>query len=119
MLIVLRERGGRLRRRLPPGAWRLVFLGLAIAYPYIVAGDQDLLDASVQTLAYVIMALGLNVVVGFAGLLDLGYVAFYVIGAFVIAWFGSRQFADVNGGKGIHILVDGQAPLTHQPIPGI
>ena len=50
------------------------------------------------------MALGLNIVVGFAGLLDLGYVAFYAIGAFVIGWFGSQQFPDVNGGKGIHIL---------------
>jgi branched-chain amino acid transport system permease protein len=119
MLNALRDRCHTLARRLPPAAWRLVFLGLAIAYPYVVAGNQDLLDASVQTLAYVIMALGLNVVVGFAGLLDLGYVAFYVIGAFVIAWFGSRQFADVNGGEGIHILVNGEAPLSHQPIPGI
>ena len=39
--------------------------------------------------AYVIMALGLNVVVGFAGLLDLGYVAFFAIGAHVAAYFGS------------------------------
>jgi branched-chain amino acid transport system permease protein len=107
------------RRLLPPWAWGLVLLGLALAYPYLVAGDQDLLDASIQTLAYVIMALGLNIVVGFAGLLDLGYVAFYVIGAFVIAWFGSRQFPDVNGGRGIHILVNGQSTLGHQPIPGI
>ncbi len=35
---------------------------------------------------YVLLALGLNVVVGFAGLLDLGYVAFYAIGAYVAAW---------------------------------
>jgi branched-chain amino acid transport system permease protein len=94
-------------------------LGLAILYPFLISGNQDLLDASIQTLAYVIMALGLNVVVGFAGLLDLGYVAFYVIGAFVIAWLGSRQFADVNGGRGIHILVGSESRLTHQPIPGI
>ena len=71
---------------------------------HLPAGDAALLDASIQTLAYVIMALGLNIVVGFAGLLDLGYVAFYAIGAFVIGWFGSQQFPDVNGGKGIHIL---------------
>ena len=55
-----------------------------------------------------IMALGLNIVVGFAGLLDLGYVAFYAIGAFVIGWLGSQQFPDVNGGKGIHILTPRQ-----------
>jgi branched-chain amino acid transport system permease protein len=96
-----------------------VLLGLAALYPFLISGNQDLLDASIQTLAYVIMALGLNIVVGFAGLLDLGYVAFYVIGSFVIAWIGSRQFADVNHGHGIHLLVPGDTRLTHQPIPGI
>ena len=40
-------------------------------------------------LAYVVMALGLNIIVGFAGLLDLGYVAFFAIGAYTIGWFGS------------------------------
>jgi branched-chain amino acid transport system permease protein len=88
-------------------------LALAVLYPFAISGNQDLLDASIVTLAYVIMALGLNVVVGFAGLLDLGYVAFYVIGAFVIAWIGSRYFADVNHGRGIHFLVPGDAPGIH------
>ena len=69
-----------------------------------MASPDDLLDASIQTLGYMIMALGLNIVVGFAGLLDLGYVAFYAIGAFVIGWLGSQQFPDVAGGNGIHIL---------------
>jgi branched-chain amino acid transport system permease protein len=103
---------------LPQWAWGVVFLLLAVLYPFLIS-DQDLLDASVQTLAYVIMALGLNVVVGFAGLLDLGYVAFYAIGAFVIGWFGSQQFADINGGNGIHILTRSESPLSGQPIPGI
>jgi branched-chain amino acid transport system permease protein len=104
---------------LPSWAWGIVFLALAVLYPFVISGNQDLLDASIQTLAYVIMALGLNIVVGFAGLLDLGYVAFYAIGAFVIGWFGSQQFADVNGGNGIHILTKSESPLSHQPIPGI
>jgi branched-chain amino acid transport system permease protein len=94
-------------------------VALAVAYPFVVSGNQDLLDASIQTLAYVIMAMGLNIVVGVAGLLDLGYVAFYAIGAFVIGWLGSQQFANINGGKGIHVLVHGESPLSHQPIPGI
>jgi branched-chain amino acid transport system permease protein len=115
----VRNAAPTVRGLLPPWAWVLLFVGLAIAYPYAVSGNQDLLDASIQALAYVIMALGLNVVVGFAGLLDLGYVAFYAIGAFVIGWFGSQQFPGVNGGKGIHVLVDGQSALSHQPIPGI
>src|SRR4051812_36121662 len=107
------------RGALPAPLRSLSLLGLAILYPFVITGNQDLLDASIQTLAYVIMALGLNLVVGFAGLLDLGYVAFYVLGAFVIGWIGSRQFTDVNGGAGIHVLVGSETPLGHQPIPGI
>ena len=42
------------------------------------------------------MALGLNVVVGFAGLLDLGYVAFFAIGAYTMGWLGSSWFADAR-----------------------
>ena len=55
--------------------------------------------------AYVIMALGLNVVVGFAGLLDLGYVAFFAIGAHVAAYFGSAFWANAAGGAGIALFV--------------
>jgi branched-chain amino acid transport system permease protein len=42
------------------------------------------------------MAVGLNIVVGYAGLLDLGYVAFYAMGAYTVAWFASVQFAGEN-----------------------
>ena len=44
---------------------------------------------------YVILALGLNIVVGFAGLLDLGYVAFFAIGAYVWGMFGSTQLTNI------------------------
>ena len=54
-----------------------------------------------QTLAYIIMALGLNIVVGFAGLLDLGYVAFFAIGAFAMGWLGSQR-SSTDGGKHPH-----------------
>src|SRR4051794_9448843 len=98
----LRSNLSGMRNLLPRWAWILIGLGLAIAFPYVVpdllgggAGD-DLLDASVNTLGYVIMALGLNIVVGFAGLLDLGYVAFYAFGAFVVGWLGSGQFEKVH-----------------------
>jgi branched-chain amino acid transport system permease protein len=117
----LRTNAANVRRLLPNWVWALVFIVLAILYPTIinamVSAPDDLLDASIQTLAYVIMALGLNIVVGFAGLLDLGYVAFYAIGAFVVGWLGSQQFADVNGGNGIHVLVPGQG--LSGPTPGI
>jgi branched-chain amino acid transport system permease protein len=53
-------------------------------------------DATVNILAdaglYVVLALGLNVVVGFAGLLDLGYAAFFAIGAYTYAMLASPQF---------------------------
>src|SRR5947209_18158695 len=57
------------------------------------------------------MALGLNVVVGFAGLLDLGYVAFYAIGAYALGWFGSGFFFKVH----VHVLVAHQTGT----LPGI
>lgn len=46
---------------------------------------------------YVILALGLNIVVGFAGLLDLGYVAFFVLGTYTWALIGSDQFTVITG----------------------
>ena len=61
------------------------------------------------------MALGLNIVVGFAGLLDLGYVAFFAIGAYTAGYFGSGFFSKVGGGEGIHILVGEPA----SKLPGI
>jgi branched-chain amino acid transport system permease protein len=118
----VRSNAASLRRLLPEWAWAVVFLALALLYPYILdqllASPDDLLDASINTLGYVIMALGLNIVVGFAGLLDLGYVAFYAIGAFVIGWLGSQQFPDVSGGKGIHILTPTKSAFGSD-IPGI
>jgi branched-chain amino acid transport system permease protein len=118
----LRSNATGLRRLLPNWAWGLIFIGLALLYPFILdqllASPDDLLDASIQTLAYIIMALGLNIVVGFAGLLDLGYVAFYAIGAFVIGWLGSQQFPDVAGGKGIHILTPVKSAFGSN-LPGI
>jgi branched-chain amino acid transport system permease protein len=115
------------RGAMPSWAWGAVLIALAILYPYItdninlpiLGGHDDLLDASIQTLGYIIMALGLNIVVGMAGLLDLGYVAFYAIGAFVIGWLGSQQFPDINNSKGIHFLVQSKSAISHQPIPGI
>jgi branched-chain amino acid transport system permease protein len=118
----LRQNGRSVQQMLPRWAWILVWVGLALAYPFIieqlVSGHEDLLDASITTLAYIIMALGLNIVVGFAGLLDLGYVAFFAIGAFVMGWLGSQHFPDVSGGDGIHILTPEKSPLGGV-IPGI
>jgi branched-chain amino acid transport system permease protein len=118
----LRTNATNLTRLLPRWAWGLGFLALALLYPSILdqllASPDDLLDASIQTLAYIIMALGLNIVVGFAGLLDLGYVAFFAIGAFVMGWLGSQQFPNVGGGHGIHILTPIKSAFGSD-LPGI
>ncbi len=64
----------------------LALLVLALFLPHIIT-DPFWQAAMVEQIAiYVLLATGLNVVVGFAGLLDLGYVAFYAIGAYATAW---------------------------------
>ncbi len=60
-----------------------------ILAPLLFSPGSETVHYAVVSLAYVIMALGLNIVVGFAGLLDLGYVAFFAIGAHVAAHFSS------------------------------
>jgi branched-chain amino acid transport system permease protein len=70
---------------------------------------------AVYALAYVVMALGLNLVVGFAGLLDLGYVAFYAFGLMTTGWWASDFYSSVNDEKGIHVGVSKFA----DSLPGI
>jgi ABC-type branched-subunit amino acid transport system permease subunit len=60
-------------------------------FPFLT-NDQYLMQVGLDTLLYVMLALGLNVTLGWAGLLDLGYVAFYGFGAYVYAWLASEQF---------------------------
>ncbi|HEX3805299.1 MAG TPA: hypothetical protein VHV52_00815 [Gaiellaceae bacterium] len=74
---------------------------LAVAYPFYqdklftmpVFGVWPDVPTGVYMLVFIMMAVGLNIVVGYAGLLDLGYVAFYATGAYTAAWFASAQFA--------------------------
>jgi branched-chain amino acid transport system permease protein len=115
----LRQNFGNARRMLPNWAWLVLAFGLALIWPYVIdqtfSDPVDFLDANIEALAFIIMALGLNIVVGFAGLLDLGYVAFYAIGAFVAGWLGSSQFPNVSGGNGLHIFT---SPVADK-LPGI
>ena len=75
----------------------LAILAVALLIAPIVAGQAG--DSWVRildfALLYIMLALGLNIVVGFAGLLDLGYIAFYAIGAYTCALLASPQFATV------------------------
>lgn len=65
----------------------LLLLPFALSY----AGTAWVRIANFAIL-YVLLALGLNIVVGFAGLLDLGYVAFYAVGAYAYALLASPHF---------------------------
>ena len=71
---------------------------IGILLPFAFTQTSGFIDATIRALAFVVMALGLNIVVGFAGLLDLGYVAFYALGAYSMGWFASGFFfkADVH-----------------------
>jgi branched-chain amino acid transport system permease protein len=67
-----------------------VLLGLGLAFPFFT-GNAGNIDAAANAFTYVLLALGLNIVVGFAGLLDLGYAAFFAIGAYGYGIAASAQ----------------------------
>jgi branched-chain amino acid transport system permease protein len=94
--------------RLPPWTSRALAVALiivGIVLPFFFTQASGFMDATIRAMAYAVMALGLNIVVGFAGLLDLGYVAFYALGAYSMGWFGSSFFFNAH----FHVLVSGQA----------
>jgi branched-chain amino acid transport system permease protein len=63
----------------------IAFLILALIVPVIFYSNRYLLDLAILILTYTMLGFGLNIVVGLAGLLDLGYVAFYAVGAYSYA----------------------------------
>lgn len=75
----------------------LILIGvIAIAFPFIAANfGNSWVRIMNFALLYIMLALGLNIVVGFAGLLDLGYIAFYAVGAYMVGLLASPQFAVV------------------------
>jgi len=89
---------------------------LAVTYPFYVdslPSNVPLIltfpdmHSAVTILVFTMMAVGLNIVVGYCGLLDLGYVAFYAIGAYTSGWLASGQFQQVK----FHL---GSVGLTHE-----
>jgi branched-chain amino acid transport system permease protein len=96
-----------------------IIMTITVTYPLYVGdlgsmnvlGDYPALGTGVIMGVYAMMAIGLNIVVGYAGLLDLGYVAFYAMGAYTVAWFASVQFANHS----IHFGAIGVSSTT----PGI
>ena len=92
----MRTRGGppgQLREgldRVGPG-WRLALLVAAVAAVPVLGGSQFVIRVGINALLFALLALGLNVIVGEAGLLDLGYIAFYGFGAYGYALLESNQ----------------------------
>ncbi|MCB8953316.1 MAG: branched-chain amino acid ABC transporter permease [Ardenticatenales bacterium] len=82
----------------------LLLLGIM---PVVGIRNIFYLEVAFQIAVFSALALGLNIVVGFAGLLDLGYIAFYAVGAYVWAIFGSKQLLILNA-------VPGTAPASNQ-----
>jgi branched-chain amino acid transport system permease protein len=76
----------------------LLGLALLVLMPVIGAYNGYYLEIATQVGIFVALALGLNIVVGLAGLLDLGYVAFFAVGAYTWAIVGSPQGNLVFGG---------------------
>lgn len=75
-----------------PEAARYGVFGILVALVPILTSDQYFIRVGTVTLVYALLALGLNVAVGFAGLLDLGYIAYYGIGAYGYAMLSSSKF---------------------------
>jgi branched-chain amino acid transport system permease protein len=101
-------------RSLIPG---LILLALAALYPIFyeqklgemtipVIREWPSVSTAVIMIVFIMMAVGLNIVVGYAGLLDLGYVAFYAVGAYTAGWLASGHFQQVK----VHVFSSGVGP---------
>ena len=92
-------------RRYPNLILATVVLLAGFVMPLFFDPLANFVDDAIIALAFVVMALGLNLIVGFAGLLDLGFVAFYAFGAYTIGWFASDFFSPIAP-TGVHIGAD-------------
>jgi branched-chain amino acid transport system permease protein len=101
-----RREAGRVRRAVegvPRSARFGAFVAVAAIIP-LLSSNEYVIRVGVDTLIFGLLALGLNVVVGFAGLLDLGYVAFYGFGAYSFALLSSDKF-------GVHWPAEASLPV--------
>ncbi len=67
-------------KKIPVKHWALMVLAAVTVYPFLA--NNYMVDVGITCLIYIVLGLGLNIVVGLAGLLDLGYIAFYAVGAY-------------------------------------
>jgi branched-chain amino acid transport system permease protein len=104
LLAQLREWRAAVERRLPPWSSRgaaVALIAFGLVLPLFFSDSSNFVNKEILALAYVVFALGLNIVVGFAGLLDLGYVAFFALGSYSFGWFASDFFFKAH----VHVLV--------------
>jgi branched-chain amino acid transport system permease protein len=90
--------------RLPPAARLALILLPAVVFP-LVANSGDVYRYGIITILYALLALGLNTVVGFAGILDLGYMAFFGFGAYAFGFLASQH-------SGHHVRPELAIPLV-------
>jgi len=69
--------------KVPFWVWVIIILAFALAFPNFTTRYAQ--DIAIQVLIYICLGLGLNIVIGLAGMLDLGYIAFYGVGAYTYA----------------------------------
>ena len=123
----MRALAGRLGIRLGLHRWRAlpvsqrrliltpVLLGIGLVFPFF-SGNAGNVDAAANAFTYVLLALGLNIVVGFAGLLDLGYAAFFAIGAYGYGIAASGQLKP--GWSSLWIPLEWAGQVTRLAVPG-
>jgi branched-chain amino acid transport system permease protein len=91
-------------RRVQWWAWLILFVAAFCAFPAVETSGY-VRQVAFNTVLYMLLALGLNIVVGWGGLLDLGYVAFYGIGAYAYALLDSPHY-------GIHLPTIVAVPIV-------
>jgi branched-chain amino acid transport system permease protein len=110
----LEEWRAAIERLLPPWwprALAVVLIAFGLVLPQLFSPTNNFVNTEILALTYVMFALGLNIVVGMAGLLDLGYVAFFALGSYAFGWLGSGWFFKAH----VHVLVHGSVAT----LPGI
>lgn len=97
MMEEMRSTDGHIKANSRKAKTGLALLGVALVlFPFFASQfGNSWVRIMDMALLYIMLALGLNIVVGFAGLLDLGYIAFFAVGAYMAALLASPQFAVV------------------------
>jgi len=86
---VAQQMGAAVRQFMPVIAVVLIVLAIALPWLPMGASKRKVIDICTLVVTYIMLGWGLNIVVGLAGLLDLGYVAFYAVGAYSYALFAA------------------------------